>query len=290
MTRRRLALRLTVAAAVVTVVGIDVLVAEYLIASRREAVEGPAIEGLEAEAKTDPAAAPRLEEARKRRAEASLARKARNRATAWVLLASGGVFVGCGRWYLSLRPRSSPALEALVADRFPPAESGGRRSKPPSTAPPSNLGPVEELIERFGPDREAAIPILQGIQQRYGFLPDDVLAHLCARTAITPAQVAGTSSFYARFRRSPVGRHVVRVCHGTACHVAGAEQITQELRRHLEIAPGQDTDARLRFTVDRVACLGCCSLAPVLTVDDRTAGRLTPADARRAVAEAEGAV
>jgi NADH:ubiquinone oxidoreductase subunit E len=105
-------------------------------------------------------------------------------------------------------------------------------------------------------------------------------------TDITPAEVAGTSSFYGQFRRSPVGEHVVRVCHGTACHVAGARQITEELRRHLGIPEGADTDAARQFTVDEVACLGCCSLAPVLTVDGRTSGRLTPTTACDALEQA----
>jgi len=80
-----------------------------------------------------------------------------------------------------------------------------------------------------------------------------------------------------------VGRHVVRVCHGTACHVAGAEQITEELRRHLEIPAGADTDPQRLFTLDKVACLGCCSLAPVMMIEEDTAGRLTPATARQAL-------
>jgi NADH:ubiquinone oxidoreductase subunit E len=109
------------------------------------------------------------------------------------------------------------------------------------------------------------------------------LARVCERTEITAAQIAGTSSFYARFRRSPVGRHVVRVCHGTACHVAGAEQITQELRRHLGIEADADTDPSRRFTIDVVACLGCCSLAPVMMVEEDTVGRLTPASARQSL-------
>ena len=102
-------------------------------------------------------------------------------------------------------------------------------------------------------------------------------------TEITPAQIEGTSSFYSQFRRSPVGRHVVKVCHGTACHVAGADQITNELRRHLEIKDDEDTDAQRLFTIDAVACVGCCSLAPVMMIEDDTAGRLTPASARRAL-------
>ena len=74
---------------------------------------------------------------------------------------------------------------------------------------------------------------------------------------------------------------MVRVCHGTACHVAGADQITRELRRHLEIPAGEDTDPRRLFTIDKVACVGCCSLAPVMMIEEETAGRLTPATARQ---------
>ena len=110
-------------------------------------------------------------------------------------------------------------------------------------------------------------------------LPDEALQRVCELTEITPAQIAGTSSFYAQFRRSPVGKHVVRVCHGTACHVSGARQITDELRRHLQIPDGEDTDRDRMFTIDEVACFGCCSLAPVMMVDEHTAGNLTPTTA-----------
>jgi NADH-quinone oxidoreductase subunit F len=142
---------------------------------------------------------------------------------------------------------------------------------------------VDELVAREGRGKEAAIILLQAIQGHYRYLPDEALHRLCELTEITPAEVAGTSSFYGQFRRSPVGKHVVRVCHGTACHVAGARQITEELRRHLGIPEGADTDAARQFTVDEVACLGCCSLAPVLTVDGHTSGRLTPASACQAL-------
>ena len=130
---------------------------------------------------------------------------------------------------------------------------------------------------------EAAIPILQAIQAHFRYLPDEALARVCETTEVTPAQIAGTSSFYARFRRSPVGEHIVRVCHGTACHVAGARHITDELRRQLRIPDGADTDPTRTFTIDEVACLGCCSLAPVLMIDERTAGRLTPSTACEAL-------
>ena len=192
-----------------------------------------------------------------------------------------------GKWYLSRRPAPVPSLEALVAVRFP-APRDARVGRAVRLAPPPrtrsagiDLSFVDELVERVRPQPEAAIPILQAIQSHYRYLPDEALRRVCERTEITPAQIAGSSSFYAQFRRSPVGRHVVRVCHGTACHVAGAEQITEELRRHLAIPPDADTDPRRLFTLDAVACLGCCSLAPVMMIEEETAGRLTPASARR---------
>jgi NADH:ubiquinone oxidoreductase subunit E len=145
-----------------------------------------------------------------------------------------------------------------------------------TAAPQVDLSFVDDLVAAEGRSKEAAIPILQAIQSHYRYLPDEALRRVCELTEVTPAQIAGTSSFYARFRRSPVGDHIVRVCHGTACHVAGARQITEELRRQLHIPEGADTDPSRRFTIDEVACLGCCSLAPVLMVDEQTAGRLTP--------------
>ncbi|MGD8898206.1 MAG: NADH-quinone oxidoreductase subunit NuoE, partial [Acidobacteriota bacterium] len=226
------------------------------------------------------------------------------RVLAWVLLVGGGVFVGSGKWYMSLRPERLPSLEELVAVRFAPPKrtekvreqkagpagngessavarpSDAQRSIAPEAV---DLSFVNDLITRFGRDRESAIPILQAIQAHYRYLPDEVLKRVCELTEITPAQIAGTSSFYSQFRRSPVGRHVVRVCHGTACHVAGADQITEELRRHLEIPPDADTDSQRLFTLDKVACLGCCSLAPVMMIEEDTAGRLTPATARQAL-------
>ena len=143
---------------------------------------------------------------------------------------------------------------------------------------------VDEIVAKYGRTQEAAVPILHAIQEHYRYLPDDALARVCETTDIRPSQIAGTSSFYSRFRRSPLGDHVIRVCHGTACHVSGARPITEELRRQLGIPDGADTSTDRKYTVEEAACLGCCSLAPVLMVDERTAGRLTPSTAVAAVA------
>jgi NADH:ubiquinone oxidoreductase subunit E len=261
------------------------LLVDHTAGTLREEVDKDLILALEERVQRDATLAPELEAKRKRQTDASLARESRGRDLAWVLLLAGTVFVASGKWLGSLEPPRLPSLDALVAVRFAaPAPAVPRKA--PSAEPPTHetdldLGFVDELVERFGRSREAAVPILQAIQGHYRFLPDEALRRVCELTEITPAQIAGTSSFYSQFRRSPVGRFVVRVCHGTACHVAGAEQITQELRRHLEIAPEADTDPQRLFTIDRVACLGCCSLAPVMMIEEETAGRLTPASARQ---------
>ena len=121
------------------------------------------------------------------------------------------------------------------------------------------------------------------MQDRYGYLPEKALRQVCERTDITSSELAGVSTFYDMFRHAPTGKNILRICTGTACHVAGAEHITHELRRHLEIPQGEDTDPRRRFTLDTVACLGCCSLAPVMMIEEETAGHLTPASARQAL-------
>jgi len=282
-------LRLGMAAGLVILVCIVWLIADHVAAVRRAPGEKERVEELHEQVKTDAGIAEALHQERERQTDVSLRRKSQTRSLAWVLLASGGVFVACGKRYMSLRPQRLPSLDDLVAVRFAPPVPAGR-TRPKATPAPAadedgaiDLAFVAELVARFGRGREAAIPILQGIQDHCRHLPDEALERVCELTEITPAQIAGTSSFYAQFRRSPVGRHVVRVCHGTACHVAGAEQITQELRRHLEIPSGEDTDPRRLFTIDRVACLGCCSLAPVMMIEEETAGRLTPASARQAL-------
>ncbi len=288
----RVARRVALVSGVVALVCTAVLIVDHALAVWRAPAEKATIEELEGQTKEDAEIATQLHDERKRQTDASLARETRERALAWILLLAGGIFVASGKWAMSLRPQRLPSLEELVAVRFAPPKavkkgtsavakpSDAQRSIAPETV---DLEFVDDLVSRFGRDREAAIPILQAIQAHYRYLPDEALQRVCEQTEITPAQIAGTSSFYSQFRRSPVGRHVVRVCHGTACHVAGAEQITEELRRHLEIPPDADTDSQRLFTLDKVACVGCCSLAPVMMIEEETAGRLTPATARQAL-------
>ena len=113
------------------------------------------------------------------------------------------------------------------------------------------------------------------MQDHYGYLPKEALEQVCALTDIRPADVTGVASFYDMLRHAPVGKHVVRVCVGTACHVAGTDKIADALRLHLHIPPGEDTDADREFTIESVACLGCCTLAPVVKIDGATIGHAT---------------
>src|SRR5215471_17008918 len=134
---------------------------------------------------------------------------------------------------------------------------------------------VDESVERIGRGPDAIIPILQAMQEHYGFLPEAALQRVCDSTDITPAAIAGVSSFYDMFRHQPVGKFLVRVCRGTACHVTGAERVEDALRRQLEIKAGEDTDANGQFTIEPVACLGCCTLAPVVKMGKSTFGHTT---------------
>jgi len=124
------------------------------------------------------------------------------------------------------------------------------------------------------------IPLLQQAQAEDGYLSDDRLRAIGEQTGVPLAQIYGVATFYAQFRFQPVGRHICRVCHGTACHVAGANGISEALESHLGIKDGQTTADR-EFTLETVSCLGCCSLAPVVMIDGATYGNLDPRDMKK---------
>jgi NADH-quinone oxidoreductase subunit F len=135
---------------------------------------------------------------------------------------------------------------------------------------------VDDAVARLGRGAEAAIPILQALQDHYRYLPEEALRRVCELTEITPAQVAGIGTFYNQFRHRPMGKHLVSICHGTACHVKGSVPVHDALHRHLGITAADDTDPQGLFTVQKVACLGCCTLAPVMQIDGVTYGHMTP--------------
>ncbi|NRA36630.1 MAG: NAD(P)H-dependent oxidoreductase subunit E [Planctomycetes bacterium] len=136
------------------------------------------------------------------------------------------------------------------------------------------LAKVDEIIERIGKKREHILPILQDIQDEFRYLPADLLEHVSNVTEIHPGDIAGVSTFYSAFRHTPMGTHSIRVCTGTACHVQGAGALKENLFyiHDIDFKNGHDTDADMQVTVEEVACLGCCTLAPVVQVDSAVVG------------------
>jgi NADH:ubiquinone oxidoreductase subunit E len=254
-----------------------VLMVDWAWASVRTPKDDKLFKDLQQQVKQDAALAPKLAAEQKSVTAWRQSRKRRDKVAGWALLGVALLFLTSAKEALRQRPQAGSSGARLVT--IAASMSRAARNGCSHAAPAIDLAFVDQLVAEKGRGLESAIPMLQAIQQHYRYLPDEALRRLCELTDITPAQVAGTSSFYGQFRRSPVGEHIVRVCHGTACHVSGARQVTDELRRYLELPDGADTDASRTFTVEEVACLGCCSLAPVMMVDGHTAGRLTPSAA-----------
>jgi len=140
--------------------------------------------------------------------------------------------------------------------------------------------PIHEVISRIVADRgkeiSAVIPILQDIQKEFHFLPEEALRHVCAVSRISPSRITGISTFYTQFRHRPAGRHLIKVCTGTACHVKGSARVYDAFRRELKLNGEEDTDNRKLFTLEKVACLGCCTIAPVIRIGQTTYGQVLP--------------
>lgn len=135
---------------------------------------------------------------------------------------------------------------------------------------------VDGIVSRHGTTVESVIPILQEIQMEFNYLPEQALKRVCETTDITPARISGISTFYTQFRHKPAGKHRIKVCTGTACHVKGASFVYDAIRRELKLKEDEDTDASWTFTIEKVSCLGCCTLAPVIRIDEMTYGHVVP--------------
>lgn len=133
---------------------------------------------------------------------------------------------------------------------------------------------IEEVLARYGRKVADLIPMLQGIQKEFGYISPESIRKMSRYLKITENQIFGVSSFYAQFRFSPPGRHSIKACLGTACHVKGGATLLEMLERDLGIECGETTDDR-RFDLDRVACLGCCALSPVVQIDRDIYSRMT---------------
>ncbi|MBS3781343.1 MAG: NADH-quinone oxidoreductase subunit NuoE [Candidatus Thermoplasmatota archaeon] len=146
---------------------------------------------------------------------------------------------------------------------------------------------IEDILDKHPKEPSSLIPILQKTQEQYGYLPRDVIERISGYLDLPESKIYGVATFYAQFRFEPQGEHVVRICHGTACHVKGADGITDAVEDTLNIDSGETTDDGM-FTLERVACLGCCSLAPVIMVDDTAHGNLTREKAKEVLEKYRG--
>jgi len=136
-----------------------------------------------------------------------------------------------------------------------------------------DLSLIDPIIEKYAGKKGSLIPLLQGTQDIYGYIPEGAFYKISEKAGHKLSTMYGVATFYAQFRLSPVGKHIIKVCHGTACHVQNAKAITIALQEFLKIEDGETTPDNL-FTLESVACLGCCSLAPVMMIGDETYGKL----------------
>ena len=149
---------------------------------------------------------------------------------------------------------------------------------------------LEDVLSHYADVKGSLITILQKTQEIYGYIPIDAVYHIAGRTGLTPAKIMGVATFYSQFRFQAVGKYLIMICKGTACYVNGAERIIEAVTEELGIGDNQTTADGL-FSLSLVSCLGCCSLAPVMMINEDTYGSLTPDKVRkilRDIREKEG--
>jgi NADH-quinone oxidoreductase subunit E len=144
-----------------------------------------------------------------------------------------------------------------------------------------DYAPALKVLDEMGrPGRGDTIPLLQRLQDAYGYLPKDVVFEVSRRTGIPASQLYGVATFYAQFYMEPRGKHTIRCCRGTACHVKGGKKVATEIAKQLDVEEGRTTSDR-KFTFETVACLGTCFLAPVVMIDESYHGSMTPDRVKR---------
>ncbi|MBN2027565.1 MAG: NADH-quinone oxidoreductase subunit NuoE [Actinobacteria bacterium] len=163
------------------------------------------------------------------------------------------------------------------------AASGGKQR----FADLDDLAPLERILDRYEGERGALIPLLQDTQEAYGYLDEKIMRALAKGAGYQLSQVYGVATFYTQFRLEPIGEHLIRVCHGTACHVAGAELISEEISNFLGVRDGQTTPD-MKFTLESVMCVGACSLSPIMIIDEDTHGKLKPSNVRKVLKKYRG--
>ena len=143
---------------------------------------------------------------------------------------------------------------------------------------------LEDVLAHYADVKGSLITILQKTQEIYGYIPMDAVYHIAGRTGLTPAKILGVATFYSQFRFQAVGKYLIMICKGTACYVNGAERIIEAVQEELGIGDNQTTEDGL-FSLSLVSCLGCCSLAPVMMINEDTYGSLTPDKVKKILRE-----
>lgn len=141
---------------------------------------------------------------------------------------------------------------------------------------------LEQILAAYKGERNELVPILQDVQENLGYLPEQVMQEISRFTGVPESHVYSIASFYAQFRTLPLGRRRVAVCRGTACHIRGASQILHEIQESIHLKEGE-TSEDLEYTLETVACIGCCALAPCIRVNKDVSGDMTPEKAREVV-------
>jgi NADH-quinone oxidoreductase subunit E len=167
-----------------------------------------------------------------------------------------------------------------AGDASPPSPVKAKNQNSSAPAPIAGITPI---LEKHGRKPSRLVPILQEVQEKFRYLPPEVLTQVARSLNIAPARVFGVATFYAHFAIKPKGKHLVRLCDGTACHVKDSVPILDAIRKRLGVDAKNPTTPDLLFTVETVACLGACGLAPVVVIDDQVHGQMTPASAVAAV-------
>lgn len=152
-------------------------------------------------------------------------------------------------------------------------------AQPGSLSTPRKFDKVCEILEKNNYDPARLIPILQQVQDFYRYLPEEILTFIATSLSIPPSHVYGVATFYAHFTLQPKGKHMVKLCDGTACHVRGSMAILDALYDKLKLSAAKQTTDDMLFTVETVSCLGACGLAPVLVVDEKVHGNVKPEEA-----------
>ena len=151
---------------------------------------------------------------------------------------------------------------------------------PEAKKSPQNDPALKKILERYKKQSSKLISILQDIQKEYRYLPEDTLRHISDRISVPLTEIYGVTTFYKSFRLYPPGRHEIVTCMGTACHIRGGPRIVDEIRKILGIEPGQTTKDG-EYSLDTVNCLGCCAIGPVMVMDGKYYGQVTPQSVRR---------